>query len=152
GEYVLYLGREKPGTELLAPAFDQLTVKLVVAGSAHVDRAINLGRVSLRDKWFLLARAMAVVQPSRLQSLGLTLIEALQARKPVLVNGECAVLRDEVENSGGGLIFDDAAQLRDGISRLQRDPDLCQRLASAGARYAARYDWDAITDFFSKDL
>lgn len=152
GDYVLYLGRDKHGVELLGPAWADLASdapRLVVAGSARVAGAINLGRVSPRDKWWLLAHATAVVQPSLYESLGLTLIEAWQVGRPVLANARCAVLRQQVTESGGGVLFEDAAGLARAVRQVSSDKAAREGLARAGATYAERYSWEAITRFFA---
>ena len=148
--YILYLGRQKDGVELLAPAMahHQTPVTLVCAGSARVNGAVNLGRVTDRDKWYLLKNALAVVQPSFNESLGLTLIEAWQVKCPVLVNRQCEVLRAQAETSGAGLSFEDPRTLARAVERLAGDPRLCEELGSAGQRYAETYSWKKITDFY----
>ncbi len=152
GDFALYLGRDKHGVELLAPAFRRSGLRLVVAGSAQVDGALNLGPVGPQDKWWLLSRATVVVQPSRFESLGLTLIEAWQARKPVIVNAASEVLREQVAACAGGLVFrDDAAELARCVDLLAGDASLRTSFGAAGHAFAERYDWDAIVRYFAGD-
>ncbi len=152
GDYMLYLGRHKDGVELLDALRDLPGCKLVCAGSARVEGAVNLGHVSAADKWWLTANATAAIQPSLRESLGLTLIEAWQVGVPVLANGDCLVLRRQVEQSGGGMLFTDRASLRAAARQLLGDEPLRRQLGQAGRAFAERYEWDAICEFYSAGL
>jgi glycosyltransferase involved in cell wall biosynthesis len=146
-QYVLYLGRDKPGVELLADVA-RGPVPLVTGGAVTVPGALNLGRISSDDKWRLLARALAIVQPSRYESLGLTLIEAWQCGRPVVVTRACDVLRTQVVLSEGGLIADDGPSLAAAVRRLADSPTDAATLGAAGGAFAERYTWPAIAEYF----
>ncbi len=87
---------------------------LVLAGTERMkvpDRPdiVRLGRVSEEDKWALLAAADALVLPSRLESLGIVLLEAWQVGTPVLVPLANPVTAGQVTRSEGGAIYEDDA-------------------------------------------
>ncbi|MBT9560255.1 MAG: glycosyltransferase family 4 protein [Myxococcales bacterium] len=146
-QYVLYLGRDKPGVELLT-GVTRGPVPLVTGGAVTVPGALNLGRVSSDDKWRLLSGALAIVQPSRYESLGLTLIEAWQCGRPVVVTRACDVLSTQVALSGGGLIADDGPSLATAVARLADSPTDAATLGAAGGVFAERYTWPTIADYF----
>lgn len=86
------------------------TLKLVLMGKAvcniprHPD-IIPLGFVSEEDKFSGLAGAISLVLPSRYESLSIAVLEAMALGVPVLVNGQCDVLRGHCTKSNGGLYY-----------------------------------------------
>jgi len=121
GPYVLYLGQVSEGKgcdELLAEwiahrerggAPDET---LVLAGTVRMkipDRldVRALGRVSEADKAGALAGALALVQPSRLESLGIVLFEAWQHGTPVLVPAANLVTAGQTARAGAGRSYRD---------------------------------------------
>lgn len=123
GPFVLYLGQVSPGKgcdELLAEwiahrdAGGASDLTLVLAGTVRMEipdrpdvRA--LGRVSDEDKAAALAAAVALVQPSRLESLGIVLFEAWQYGTPVLVHAANAVTAGQTRRAGAGRSYADGA-------------------------------------------
>jgi glycosyltransferase involved in cell wall biosynthesis len=144
-------GRPYPGSEL----------RLVLAGRAalSVPRApdvIALGFVSDEEKALLLARAEALVLPSRFESLSLVVLEAWAAGTPVIVNGECAVTRGLTARAGGGVAYTDAGRAGHAgegfdhvLADLLADPALRRRLAEAGNRYVTEnMSWEQVENRF----
>ena len=70
----------------------------------------------------MLAAADVVVQPSRVESLGLVLLEAWANGKPIIA-ADIAVSRELVDPGNDGLLvpFGDRSALADAIFRLLRD-------------------------------
>ena len=68
---------------------------------------LDLGFVSAQDKADAYAGALALCQPSLLESFSLVMMEAWLAGTPALVHGRCAVTRDHCLASNGGLFFED---------------------------------------------
>ena len=139
--YLLYLGRvdyHKGVPELLdfwaAARRNHPGTRLVLAGEVKMDLPVDdsvtaLGFISEEDKWSALAGCLAVVAPSPYESLNLTVLEAGAAGRPVLVNGRCRVLKEYVEQSGGGAIYTDAASFAAGLAALndaRTGPDLAK--------------------------
>ena len=118
-------------------AFDEY----LAAQAKGLPRLINLPAFADEDKRDLLAAAAVVAQPSRVESLGLVLIEAWANAKPV-VAADIAVSRKLVEGSGGGVVatFGDSAALARELERLLADPGLCLEMGSKGRNAAAAYD------------
>jgi glycosyltransferase involved in cell wall biosynthesis len=71
--------------------------------------------------------------------------EAWWAGRPVLANGRSAVLRDQIQRSGGGWVYDDFESFAHALNETQAHPDLRAAHASKGRRFVeANYDWDKI--------
>ena len=120
GPYVLYLGQVSEGKgcdELLAAwsAYRERggapDMTLVFAGTIRMpmpDRpdVRALGRVSEEDKAGALAGAVALVQPSRLESLGIVLFEAWQYGTPALVHAANLITAGQTARAGAGRSYD----------------------------------------------
>jgi glycosyltransferase involved in cell wall biosynthesis len=148
GPYVLYLGQVSEGKgcdELLAEWIAHRDGggspdgTLVLAGTVRMEiperpdvRA--LGRVSDADKAGLLAGAEALVQPSRLESLGIVLFEAWQYGTPVLVHAANLVTAGQTERAGAGRGY---ADTRFG-AELEALRDRRETYGVAGLRYVDR--------------
>ena len=165
GPVVLHLGMKayEKGSVTLIEAMKQLwergsTAWLVMAGpslSAFDDwvkanaqdcpRLLNLPAFADREKRDFLASATLVAQPSRVESLGLVLIEAWANRKPI-VAADIAVSRELIARSGGGILapFGDAMQLAEAIEKLLDDADLQQRMGEGGEKLAQEYEGDTL--------
>jgi glycosyltransferase involved in cell wall biosynthesis len=161
GPYVLYAGRLEEGKRVdLAVEYAvryaaerRNAPRLVLIGSGHyrpprdaAHVAFHVGYVSEDEKRAAYAEAVALVQPSRLESLSLVLMEAWLEGTPALATVESDVLRDHCEASGGGVLFDSYESFRDGLDRLLGDDDERRRLGDAGRSYVLeRYSWDAVS-------
>ena len=152
---VLCLGRVDPGKGAhdLAGAFERGRFEgatLVLAGPGRgrppSGRGVRvLGPVNERDKWGLLAAADALVQPSRLESFSLVVLEAWLTGTPVLVNGACPPLVEHCRAGGGGLWYRDEAEFQAGLRKLLDDTRAGRRLAAAGRAYVAEtFSWPAV--------
>jgi len=151
--YLLYCGRIDPakGCDDLLRAFERLSargrVQLVLTGTDVIGLPKSpdiefLGFVDDARKRALMAGALAFVLPSRHESFSIVTLEAMAQRTPVLVNGECEVMRDHIAHSGAGLDYHGVDDL---VAKLQQ---LCtlpaaerERMGNAGREYVlARYD------------
>lgn len=159
--FLLYVGRvdrSKGCAELFAQFVAlrrrlAMPLQLVVCGQwsmLQVDHpdVQSLGFINddLRDA--LLAQAVALVVPSRHESLSMVLLEGLAAGCPVIVNGHSEVLSEHVQRSGVGACyrsnaeFDAAVQRVLGMAATERSD-----WAARGRRYVAeQYSWPAITE------
>ncbi len=163
GPAVLHLGMKafEKGSETLVEAMKLLWSRgsnawLVMAGPSlstfdtfiassgrNCPRLLNLPPFADEEKRDLLASATIVAQPSRVESLGLVLIEAWANRKPV-VAADIEVSRELVHSSGGGVTvpFGDAQQLAQALENLLRDPAAREAMGAAGYQKAADYEGD----------
>ncbi len=151
--FLLYLGRieESKGCaemfHFFLKALPQLPeeLHLVLLGEANMNipshkRIIPLGFVEEKVKWDALAACELLVLPSRFESLSLVLLEAWASEKPVLVNGDCAVLQQQCERSHGGLWFRDAEEFRAALQLLlHRKRKLQETLGKQGKEYVNKH-------------
>lgn len=122
-------------------AFDEW----VAANAQSCPRFLNLPPFADEEKRDLLASATLSAQPSRVESLGLVLVEAWANYKPVIA-ADTAVAQELVSDSGGGAIvpFGDAGELAEQIDLLLRDPQLRSSMGECGHRKALEYDGDRL--------
>lgn len=163
GPYLLYLGRMEAGKGVLelvkrhqalvnefhdAPA-------LVLAGSGDLKpsgtRVICVGRIDEQAKWDALGGALAVVVPSKYESLSLLTLEAFAVGTPVIGNAASEVVVGQLERSGGGLPFE-----------LERDTSFTEAvrrageeraaMGKAGKQYAATARWDVVVSAYLEEI
>ncbi len=104
--------------------------KLLLMGRALMELPqsgdiVYTGFVDEAKKFALLSGADAFVMPSQNESLSIGTLEAMACGTPVLVNGNCAVLRAHVERSGAGACYTDADSFCGGLAALV--PEMGQR-------------------------
>jgi glycosyltransferase involved in cell wall biosynthesis len=161
GPYVLYAGRLEEGKRVDVAvdyavryaAERENAPRLVLIGSGNYqppreaeDVVARVGYVSEDQRRAAYAEALALIQPSRLESLSLVLMEAWLEGTPALASAESEVLRDHCEASGGGLLFDSYDSFRRGMDRLLSDDGLRERMGRCGREYVLeRYGWDAVS-------
>ncbi len=163
GPVVLHLGMKayEKGSETLLQAMKILwskgsTAWLVMAGPSlssfdsfvagtgqGCPRLLNLPAFPDSEKRDLLASATLVAQPSRVESLGLVLIEAWANSKPV-VAANIDVSRELIARSGGGVTvpFGDAQALAAEIETMLSDPERRQKMGEGGRKLALEYEGD----------
>src|SRR5690606_33399007 len=93
-----------------------------------------------------LSRCKAAVLPSRHESFGNAMAEAMAVGVP-LVSTRAGSIPEIVEHEVSGLLVppDDAAALSAAIGRLDHDPALAARLGAAGReQMRAKFSWQAI--------
>lgn len=159
GPLVLYVGRREPGknTPLLLRhwaryvAERQSAATLLLVGPGDVGplpaQTRDLGFVPRQTKYDALAAADCFVLPSVNESFSIAIMESWLAGTPVLVNGACAVTKEHVLRSNGGLYFDNYAEFAAALDRLLADRPLAQRLGEQGRRYVrANYRWPTIVE------
>jgi glycosyltransferase involved in cell wall biosynthesis len=99
-----------------------------------------LGRLAPEEIGREMAAARAVVVPSRcLETFGLTAAEAMMRGVPVVAR-RLGALTEIIEETGGGLLFDDDSELPDQLARLAGDPAFAAELGARG-RAAAERSW-----------
>jgi glycosyltransferase involved in cell wall biosynthesis len=166
GNFALYMGRmdhSKNVPELLdyflryrenggADIALALAGKGVVEAPAH-PAFLPLGFVREEDKFDAIEAATLVIVPSRYESLSMITLEAWTREKPVLVNGDCEVLKDLVRASNGGLYYSSYAEFAATLDLLLERPALREQLGRNGRRHVTRnYDWPVITAIYQQLL
>lgn len=137
--YLLFLARihEKKGCDMLIEAFARIASFVVdldlvmagpdpvgwqaklqrMAGDLGVARRIHWpGVLSGDQKWGALRAADAFILPSHQENFAIATMEALAARRPVLITHQVSIWQ-EIQGEGAGLVDNDTV---DGIERLLR--------------------------------
>jgi glycosyltransferase involved in cell wall biosynthesis len=166
--YILCVGRiqKEKGSDTLfehylaLPSALRERYPLVLVGKAAMkvpaSRYIrHVGFVSELEKQSALAGATLVVAPSPFESLSLVLLEAWALGIPVLVNGQCEVLMQQVRRANGGLWYGDAEEFREAVTLLT-DPGqfgLRRALGENGRAYVTeRGDWSVVLTRYREAL
>ena len=103
--------------------------RLRAAGGSRRASSSTPGFLDEEERRAAYAEALALVNPSHMESLSIVLMEAWLEGTPALVAPGSDVLREHAERSGGGLVFDSYESYRDAVDRPAR---------RAGASRAAR--------------
>jgi glycosyltransferase involved in cell wall biosynthesis len=91
------------------------------------------------------AAAGVFVHPSRMESLGMVLLEAWNAGTPALVDAHSPVLMEHCVNSGGGLWWSSPAEFIEAVEILTEDEDIAAAVAARGREYVQDvFRWDAV--------
>jgi glycosyltransferase involved in cell wall biosynthesis len=158
--YLLCIGRvdDKKGTGILWRYFRSYKerhpgpLKLVLVGQVvnppETDTDIVVtGMIDDGAKWGLLRGATALVAPSPFEAFSLTVVEAMTAGAPVIVNAVCGATREHCEQSGAGMWFEGYAEFDAVVGRMTGDAVLHQAMRANGLRYVeANYRWPVILD------
>jgi glycosyltransferase involved in cell wall biosynthesis len=164
--YFLYVGRvdTAKGCGRLVEAFNEFSpsapdMALVLMGQRFMPvpesrQVFCTGFVSEADRDAVMAGAMALVMPSRYESLSMVLLEAMRLGVPVLANQECEVLADHIAHSGGGLHY---AGHRDLVAKMRKlvraAPQERDAMGAAGKDYVeARYTWPRVVERYCTAL
>jgi glycosyltransferase involved in cell wall biosynthesis len=147
---VLYVGRLSPekNIDTLVEAVGDLN--LVVAGDGPLREQVPhaLGAVPHAEVERLLERASVLVAPCEREGFGLAAAEAMAFGRPVVAAAGGALL-DLVTDGETGLLVPprDAPAMRATVERLLGDPELRERLGTAGRAFAReRFGWDGVIE------
>lgn len=161
GRYVLFAGRieEAKRIDVLAAQVaryrrergSDLVFAAIGRGSwrpaaRDADAVRIIGFVDEEEKRQAYAEAVALVNPSSLESLSLVLLEAWLEGTPAIVSAASDVLREHVRSSGGGLAVSTYAELAAALDMLLDDPGAGRAMGEAGRSYVEeRYSWPAVS-------
>jgi glycosyltransferase involved in cell wall biosynthesis len=166
GDYLVYVGRIEPekGCAVMIDHFlrwqreTRASVTLALFGRGTMSFSENahvrlMGVVPDGEKLAAVARSRALVMPSRHESLSMVVLEAWMMRRPVLVNGDCEVLRGQVLRANGGLYYRRYEEFAAALDLLIGDPALADRLGRQGGVYfEENYAWDRIVEKYERLL
>ncbi len=159
--YLLYVGRLEGGKGI--PEALALHARLrsefadapdfLIAGKGELaikgDGVRALGPISEQDKHDALAGALAVVVPSRLESLSLLALEAFAAGTPVLVNAASEVLRGQVARSQAGFTYEGYDSFVEGVRRARDERAALSKRARA---YAKQHAWPTVIAAYLEEI
>ena len=157
--FILYAGRKEAGkrVDLLIRYFTDYkernpgNLKLVLIGGGEIEipeggDIIDLGFVEKQDKYDAYGAAELFCNPSEMESFSLVIMESWLAGRPVLVNGKCAVTKDFVRQTGGGLYFENYMEFEGSVSYLTEQKETAAKMGRKGRRYVTEhFDWNVIT-------
>lgn len=164
--FVLYAGRKDStkNTPELVEYFDRYQketgsdVHLVLIGPAEIplpdnDHIVDLGFVSVEDKYNAMGDAMCVCQPSLNESFSIVMMEGFLCETPALVNEKCEVTKEHVLNSNGGLYYNDYFTFYECIEYFKKQVADAKQMGKNGRRYVLEnYAWPVVIDAYLKEL
>ena len=165
--FILYAGRKHAtkNTQNLVEFFHRFKqrhdtpLKLVLIGPGAVvppagaTDIIDLGYLAEQDKRDAYSAAAIFCQPSLNESFSIVLMEAWDCQTPALVHGGCAVTRDHVTASGGGLYYSTFEEFEGCVQYLLTHPEQAGRMGGAGRRYVReQYDWPHIVSRYVNEV
>lgn len=125
--------------------------ELVFIGKGDIDLEGRPGVHALgfvqeeREKFDALAAAIALVNPSPMESLSMVLLEAWLAGTPTLANAACPALVGQSRRSKAGLWYGSYEEFEALVRLLAGDAELRARLGRAGREFVrGHYHWDLI--------
>lgn len=164
-EYLIYIGRIEgaKGCEELINYFNQANfdkkIKLVLVGKNYTslkesDNVIFTGFVSEQHKYKLLSNSLALIIPSKYESLSLVTLEAMLHKKPVIANYHCEVLRDHINQSSAGFTYTSSDSFQSQINKLLTlSIEEKKKISESGYNYVIKnYSWNVIIEKFEKAL
>ncbi len=156
--FALYVGRidKNKGCDELFDYFCRYSkqassnFRLVVIGEPVMPvpehpQITHLGFVTDEEKFDAMSAAALLVMPSYYESLSMVIIEAWAMRIPVLVNGQCDVLKGQTIRANAGLYYETYDEFTETLRTLETNRELRNALAVNGRTYYEQhYTWDVI--------
>lgn len=158
--YIVYVGRISHGKNFGELNRDFIeykrrnpsSLKLVVLGRTddkmaltYSEDIIYAGFVTEEEKSAVLENARLLVMPSEYESLSLVILESMAARRPVLVNGRCAVLKGQCLRSNAGLYYTDFFEFEAGLNYILSNKEAYCQMCENGRKFVeANYSWDKV--------
>jgi len=158
--FIVYVGRidESKGCKELFEYFIRYkmeypsSLKLVLLGKAvmevpHHPDIVPLGFVSEHDKFKCIIASELLVMPSPFESLSIVLFEAWHCNQPVLVNGNCDVLKGQCIRSNGGLWYTNYEEFKGCLEILLKNKNINKNLGESGKRFVDKnYRWEIVEE------
>ena len=166
GDYLVYVGRIEPekGCAVMIDHFlrwqreTRAAATLALFGRSTMTFSENahvrlMGVVPDGEKLAAIARSRGLLMPSRHESLSMVVLEAWMMGRPVLVNGDCEVLRGQVLRADGGLYYRRYEEFAAAMDLLVSDRALGDRLGRQGRDFfEANYSWDRVMEKYERLL
>ena len=133
-------------------------LKLVVVGELFMDAPANpdiilTGFVADDIKTSLLLKARALVIPSLYESLSLVTLESMAYGVPVIANEKCEVLKDHINDSDAGFLFNDYDSFKNSLNTII-NPNFDTTVLSENAKkyVAENYSWPVTIEKYKKAI
>lgn len=162
GPLMLYAGRRETGKNIdllidywrLYKGRRSKTAKLVLIGPGDIggrilasDGIIDLGFLSVQDKYDAFAAADIFCIPSVHESFSRSLMESWLAGTPALVHGDCAVTIEHCHLSNGGLYFQNYEEFAAATDYLLEHKKKSGQMGQQGRRYVLdNFTWDIVIE------
>ena len=166
--FIIYAGRKDTGKNVhtLVKYYSEYIkrrdtdLKLVLIGGGNIElpaelikqkRIIDLGFVDKQDKYNGQAAAEFLCQPSKNESFSLVIMESWLCGRPVLVHNDCAVTKNFVRESNGGLYFNDYFEFEGCTDWYLNNREKAEIMGENGKNYVrSNFAWDVIVDKYKK--
>ncbi len=165
-KFLLYAGRKDMGKNVhtLLKYFGEykkrnpgeLKLVLIGGGKIHIPESakrdtIDLGFVEIQDKYNAYGAAELLCQPSKNESFSLVIMESWLCHRPVLVHDECAVTKNFVQESNGGLYFRNYFEFEGCVNYFLAHEQESEIMGENGRNYVKKhFDWNVITEKYRK--
>lgn len=159
--YIVYAGRVSYGKNFNELNRDFIEykkrnpspLKLIVIGSiddrvtlTHSEDIIYAGFVTDEQKTAVIANAKLLVMPSLYESLSIVILESMAAGRPVLVNGNCAVLKGQCIRSNAGLYYTNFFEFEEALRYMLSNEAAYRQMCENGLQFVKEnYNWDRVT-------
>lgn len=120
----------------------------ILAGELGVEDNVKfLGFVPKAKKYSYFKSADICIVPSRYESFGIVLLEAMSCGKAVVAS-RIGGIPEVVEDGRTGILFEpgNVNELANNIVGILKDNDLRQRMGKLGQEKAKKFGWDAIAE------
>ena len=108
-------------------------------------RIHHLGFVPDDEKFDAMAAADLLIMPSYFESLSMVTLEAWAMGVPVLVNGQCDVLRGQTIRANAGLYYNTYGEFSEALRLLETNRQLRRTFGANGQDYFRQhYTWPVI--------
>jgi glycosyltransferase involved in cell wall biosynthesis len=156
----LYVGRlspEKQIDSLRAVLGAVPNARLAIVGGGPSKRSLQTrfagwpvffaGYLTGRRLGEAMASVDALLLPSKTETLGLVLMEAM-ASGSVVIGANAGGIPDVIEHEVNGFLYDpiDEAELVAAVRRIAKEPELCQTIRRNARRQAENWSWAAATE------
>ena len=165
GKYVLYVGRieaHKGCVEMLEYFIDFLNklpqgLILVLVGKIVLKPVIHpsivyAGFINEDDKLQLMLQAETLIMPSKHESLSLVVLESFACKVPVVVNGECDVLKDHIIASNGGWTFTNKEEFLTVLKKVKEGRENKQKGLNGYEYVSKNYSWRTAMEVFDEAI
>lgn len=164
GNYIIYVGRIEgsKGCYQLFEYYQQMakeypeTPELILLGADHIGipshkKIKYLGFVSEKEKFQHIKNSKFLIMPSPYESLSLVTLEAMACKTPVLVNGECEVLKGHCLRSNAGLYYHNYDEFVECTNYLINHENIRMKMGNNGLHYIQNtYSWERVCDSYLK--
>ena len=168
--FILYAGRKDAGKNIYTlidyfreykkrhrdGRFSDLKLVLLGGGSVTIPSGmekeiLDLGYVPVQDKYDACGAAAFLCQPSRNESFSLVIMESWLCERPVLVLEDCAVTKNFVQESNGGLYFKNYFEFEKTTDYLLEHEETARQMGINGRDYVKEnFAWDIVVDKYLK--